>query len=56
MSENDDPTEFDDAADPETLEGEPETEWVGENEWGDDVEFKSPNLDKEIDSCFLCIW
>ena len=34
---------------------ETELDW-GENEWGDDVEFKSPNLDKEIDSCFLCIW
>ena len=36
MSENDDPTEFDDAVDPEALDDELETEWVGEDEWGDD--------------------
>ena len=34
---------------------ETELDW-GENEWDDNVEFNSPNLDKEIDSCFLCIW
>ena len=48
MSENDDPTEFDDAADPETLEGEPETEWVGEDEWGDEEEEDVAVVEEEV--------
>ena len=35
--------------------GEKELEW-GENEWGNDIEFKPLNPAKEADNCFLCIW
>ncbi len=48
MSENDDPTEFDDAVDPETLKNEPETEWVGEDEWGDEDEEDIAVVEEEI--------
>lgn len=48
MSENDDPTEFDDAAEPETLEGEPETEWVGADEWGDEEEEDVAVVEEEV--------
>lgn len=42
MSENDDPTEFDDAAE------EPETEWVGEDEWGDEDEEDVAVVEEEV--------
>lgn len=42
MSENDDPTEFDDAAE------EPETEWVGEDEWGDEEEEDVAVVEEEV--------
>ncbi len=48
MSENDDPTEFDDAVDPETSENEPETEWVGEDEWGDEDEEGIAVVEEEV--------
>jgi len=48
MSENDDPTEFDDAVDPETSENEPETEWVGEDEWGDEDEEDVAVVEEEV--------
>ena len=48
MSENDDPTEFDDAVDPEVLDDEPETEWDGEDEWGDEDEEDVAVLEDEV--------
>lgn len=47
MSENDDPTEFDDAVDPK-LDDEPETEWVGEGEWGDEDEEDVAVVEEEV--------
>ena len=48
MSENDDPTAFDDAVDPEALDDELETEWVGEDEWGDEEEEDVAVLEEEV--------
>ena len=38
MSENDDPSTSDEAADSELIDDEMETEWVGGDEWGDEEE------------------
>ncbi len=48
MSESDDPTESDDAVDPEILEDEPETEWVGKDEWGDEDEEDVAVVEEEV--------
>ena len=36
MSEDKNPSSFDEGIDPELVEDEPDTEWVGEEEWGDE--------------------
>ncbi len=48
MSENDDPSEFDEGVDPDLIEDEPETEWIGEEEWGDEDEEDVAVVEEEI--------
>jgi hypothetical protein len=38
MAEDENPSTSDEGVDPELFEDEPETEWVGEEEWGDEEE------------------
>ena len=38
MAEDENPSTSDEGVDPEFIEDEPETEWVGEEEWGDEEE------------------
>jgi hypothetical protein len=48
MSENDDPSTFDEGADSELLDDDVETEWVGEEEWGDEEEEDVAVAEEEI--------
>ena len=38
MAEDENPSTSDEGVDPELFEDEPETEWIGEEEWGDEEE------------------
>ena len=42
--------EFEDASDPELLDDESETEWVGEEEWGDEEEENVALVEEEVPS------
>ena len=42
--------EFEDASDPELLDDETETEWVGEEEWGDEEEENVALVEEEVPS------
>ena len=42
--------EFEEASEPELLDDEPETEWVGEEEWGDEEEENVALVEEEVPS------
>ena len=44
----DDKEEFEETSDPELLDDEPETEWVGEEEWGDEEEENVALVEEEV--------
>ncbi len=44
----DDKEEFEETSDPELLDDEPETEWVGEEEWGDEEEENVALVEDEV--------
>ncbi len=48
MSENDDPSTFDEAADSEPIDDDSETEWVGGEEWGDEDEEEIAVVEEEL--------
>lgn len=48
MSENDDPSTFDESVDPDLGADEPETEWVGEDEWGDEEDEDVASTEEEL--------
>ncbi len=48
MSENDDPSTFDEAADSELIDDDSETEWVGGEEWGDEDEEDIAVVEEEL--------
>ncbi|SUZ48789.1 uncharacterized protein METZ01_LOCUS1643 [marine metagenome] len=44
----DEKEEFEETSDPELLDDEPETEWVGEEEWGDEEEENVALVEEEV--------
>ena len=44
----DEKKEFEETSDPELLDDEPETEWVGEEEWGDEEEENVALVEEEV--------
>ncbi|MBT5551113.1 MAG: hypothetical protein HOJ79_11630, partial [Nitrospina sp.] len=48
MSEDDNPSTFDEGVDPELQDNEPETEWIGEEEWGDEEEEEVALVEEEL--------
>ncbi len=44
----DEKEKFEDTSDPELLDDEPETEWVGEEEWGDEEEENVALVEEEV--------
>jgi hypothetical protein len=48
MSENDDPSTSDEAADSELIDDDSETEWVGGEEWGDEEEEDIAVVEEEL--------